>query len=74
VIAANTPEAANLLAQTLRDKEIARLEGECEQLRGKRRGIETALVYREQKLNRLKSQRVLHAAPTPALLAAACCG
>lgn len=67
MIAADTPAAATAIAPTLRDKEIARLQSECDTLRAKRRGIENALAFREQKLNRLKSLRALSAVPTPAL-------
>lgn len=52
--------------------EIAALSAEIESLRSKRRGIETALASREQKLNRLKSQQVLAASPGVALPLAPC--
>lgn len=52
--------------------QITALEREIGALRDKRRGIETAIRFREEKLNRLKSQQVLAASPGIALPLAPC--
>lgn len=60
---------------TVTQRNIDALSREIKGLIEKRRGIETALALRQQKLNRLKSQQVLNASRSgSALPALECCG